>query len=54
MAYDLWTGEIDRERHSYAPGTKLVGDAGELEDHVGLEGAKVGVDVVDSDAVEAD
>ncbi len=54
MADDLWAGEIDGERDADAPGTKLVGDARELEDHLGLEGAEVGVDVVDGDAVDPD
>ena len=54
MTDDLWAGEIDGERHAHAPGTELVRDAGELEDHLGFERAKVGVDVVDGDAVDPD
>jgi hypothetical protein len=54
MADDHGAGEIDGERHLYAPGAELIGDAGELDDHVGLEGAEVGVDVVDGGSVETD
>jgi len=47
-------GEVDGEGHADSPGAELVGDPGELEDHVGLEGAEVGVDVVNGDAVDPD
>ena len=54
MADDLRAGKIDGEGHADAPGTELVGDAGELVDHLGFEGAEVGVYVVDGDAVDPD
>ena len=50
----MWAGEIDGERDADAPGSKLVGDAGELENHLGFKGAEVGVDVVGGDAVDPD
>jgi hypothetical protein len=54
VADDLRAGEIDGEGHADAPGTELVGDTGELADHVGFESAEVGVDVIDGDAVDPD
>lgn len=48
------TRKIDRKGHFYAPWSKLIGNASELEDHVGLKCAQIGVDIVDREAIDPD
>ena len=46
--------DIDGDRELYSPGAENVGDADELRQKFGREDARIGVDVVDRAAVDAD
>ena len=50
----LRAAEVDGDGDADAPGTERVGDARDLREELGSEDARVGVDVVDSAAVDAD
>ncbi len=53
-AHALRTAEVDREGDAHAPGTHRVGDAGDVGNQIGPEQLRVGVDVVDGAAVDAE
>ena len=53
IAQRFGAAQIDRQRKPHAPGTKRFGDAADLRKEAVIENVRVGVDVVDGAAVDA-